>query len=326
MIQEIKKNLFLIKVPLPNNPLKNLNSYFIKGKKRNLLVDTGFNHQACYNALKTGLEEIQADLSNTDIFVTHLHSDHAGLSAKMAEPESKIYMSQVDASYIKTYFDLDYFENLESIFYSLGFSKKEFADNMKNSPIIQYAPPYDTRYQYVYDKDVIDLGDRQLLAIATPGHTPGHMCLYLPDEKLLLSGDHIIFDITPNITKWPGFENALGGYLESLKKIRQLPVEMTLSAHRNPMGNCNDRIDQLLKHHAVRLKEAFEIVKNQEGLTPYEIAAQMTWSIRAKDWQSFPVVQKWFATGEASSHLEYLEHQGKIVCRYEDKTFRYYLK
>jgi len=163
-----------------------------------------------------------------------------------------------------------------------------------------------------------------LKTVLTPGHTPGHMCLYIENEKLLFSGDHIIFDITPNITQWKGFYNALGQYIDSLNTIKNMPVELTFSAHRSPTGNCKERIDELLNHHETRLAEAYNIVKQYPGLSPYDIAAKMTWSIRAKDWKAFPVVQKWFATGEASAHLDYLEDKGEIKSSNIDGQIKYW--
>ncbi len=50
--------LYRIKVPLPNSPLKELNSYVIKGDDRNLIIDTGFNRTVCYNAMKEGLDDL----------------------------------------------------------------------------------------------------------------------------------------------------------------------------------------------------------------------------------------------------------------------------
>lgn len=72
-------------MPLPGNPLKNLNAYLIQGP-RNLLVDTGFRQEECRTALTAGLAELGVDMASTDIFLTHLHSDHAGLASRIALP------------------------------------------------------------------------------------------------------------------------------------------------------------------------------------------------------------------------------------------------
>ena len=67
------------------------------------------------------------------------------------------------------------------------------------------------------DGDQLELAGFSIRVFHTPGHTPGHMVLYLPEQQLLFSGDHVLFDISPNITSWPEVEDSLGDYLESLK-------------------------------------------------------------------------------------------------------------
>jgi glyoxylase-like metal-dependent hydrolase (beta-lactamase superfamily II) len=139
----------------------------------------------------------------------------------------------------------------------------------------------------------------------------------------MFTADHILFDITPNITMWPNMENALGTYLESLKKFRAFPVKKSLPGHREE-GDYFGRIDELLQHHDRRVRETEEIVCANPGMTTYEIAGKMTWSIQAKSWQEFPLIQKWFAVGEALSHLDYLLSLGKVERREENGINRYH--
>ena len=88
MPEEICQNIYRIEVPLPENPLKSLNSYVIKGKDRNLVVDTGFNQKICLEAMQTGLSTLGIDLSQTDFFITHFHADHFGLVAVLGAVQS----------------------------------------------------------------------------------------------------------------------------------------------------------------------------------------------------------------------------------------------
>ena len=88
MYTHIEDNIYTIPVPLPNNPLRQLNSYVIKGEGRNLVIDTGFKLEECRKALCDGLEELGVDMNCTDIFLTHMHSDHTGLAAELATPDS----------------------------------------------------------------------------------------------------------------------------------------------------------------------------------------------------------------------------------------------
>ncbi len=73
MVDEIMKRLYRIVVPLPNSPLKDLNSYVIKGEDRNLIIDTGFNRSVCYEAMQKGVAELGIDLEQ-DRFYADPHA------------------------------------------------------------------------------------------------------------------------------------------------------------------------------------------------------------------------------------------------------------
>lgn len=325
MAEKIAENIYLINVPLPGNPLKNLNSYFIKGTRRNLLVDTGFNSDACYAALKQGLDELCADMENTDLFLTHFHADHIGLAGRIASSGSRIYMGEKDKDYYDNSIKPGYWQEMLEDFVKLGFSEEEISANSSVNPMTRYLPSAATVFTGVPDGFEIDLGSCRVQCIETPGHTPGHMCLYDEDRRILFSGDHILFDISPNITSWTGVDNPLAMYMESLDRVRLIDIETTLPGHRSTGGSCRQRIDELIIHHLSRLVEVYSIVKKSPGMTTYEAASKMKWSIRAASWEAFPVQQKWFATGEAAAHLEYLLCSGLIARKLEDRKYRYYV-
>ncbi|MEL7566283.1 MAG: MBL fold metallo-hydrolase [Dehalobacterium sp.] len=310
--EQLFENIFIINVPLPGSPLKNINSYLIKGTDRNLLIDTGFNTPVCYDVLNKGLIDLNADMRQTDIFLTHLHSDHSGLALSIASDNTKVFIGEADKKGMENFFKTEHWNLIDAQFRAFGFPQVELDENKSKNPASIYMPANQGEYMGICDGFVIDLGNYRLRCIDTPGHTPGHMCVYDEDHKILFSGDHIIFDITPNITSWMNVENSLGSYLQSLNKIKKLNIEFTLSAHRKAMGNCHTRIDELIHHHNVRINEVYQIVSNFGGITTYDAASKMVWSIRAKSWTEFPVAQKWFAVGEASAHLEYLRCKGMI--------------
>lgn len=117
---EIKPNLFKLQISLPNNPLRELNSYVIKGE-RSLIIDLGFNRDECEAQVNSGLNEIEVDLDNTDIFITHLHSDHCGLLAKMDRPESVKYCSKEDGTIINDSVHDKYWNELALKLYEYGY-------------------------------------------------------------------------------------------------------------------------------------------------------------------------------------------------------------
>ncbi|NNL78035.1 MAG: MBL fold metallo-hydrolase, partial [Desulfobacterales bacterium] len=71
-----------------------------------------------------------------------------------------------------------------------------------------------------------------------------------------------------------------------------------------------------------RLAEVLSIL-NRGGMNAFQVASQMTWDIKAESWNQFPVAQKWFATGEAISHLRYLEEEEKVVRSVSQKITMY---
>jgi len=75
-------------------------------------------------------------------------------------------------------------------------------------------------------------------------------------------------------------------------------------------------------HHFQRLDEITGII-NEQDCDAFETASLMQWDIRAKSWNDFPIAQKWFATGEALAHLQYLEQERKINRQFVDGKYVY---
>ena len=172
--------------------------------------------------------------------------------------------------------------------------------------------------------DKLEIGDYRLLCLETPGHSPGHTCLYEKDKKLLFSGDHILFDITPNITHYPELDNSLKHYLQSLKDVYSLEVRLVLPGHRSPGANHRPRIRELYKHHELRLNEAAAALENGEK-TAYDVAPHITWEMAYKTWGQVPVMQRYFAIGETLAHLEYLVAENRVQKRAVDGKILYSL-
>ncbi len=101
MIEELYRNIYRIGVPLKGNPLKELNSYFIRGEESDLLIDTGFRTEDCAKALEAGLKELHSDKDRRDVYITHLHADHSGLADRFVGENRKIYMSEPDLVFIR---------------------------------------------------------------------------------------------------------------------------------------------------------------------------------------------------------------------------------
>jgi glyoxylase-like metal-dependent hydrolase (beta-lactamase superfamily II) len=309
MIEEICPDLFRIQVPLPNTPLKFLNSYVVRDRRRSLIIDTGLNHDTCFAALQEGLKAIDVDPARADLFVTHLHADHFGLVTRLATADTRVYFNRPDAEIIESW---EGFGPMLAHAGRNGFPVDQLRAALAAHPGSRFGSDWIPPMEILSDGDPIDAGRYRFRCVATPGHTLGHMCLYEPEHRLLIAGDHILIDITPNIQCWSDQENPLKAYLESLTKVAAMDVAHTLPGHRRLMGDPRPRIAELQVHHRTRLAEVLTILGDGPS-NAFGIAARMTWDIQADRWEDFPVAQQWFATGEALSHLRYLEEDGKIV-------------
>ena len=308
MIEEILANLYRIEIPLPKSPLVALNSYLLKNTERNLIIDTGWNQEECMNAMQAGLRELGVDIRKTDFFITHLHADHFGLVPNLITDTSKIYFNQPDADRFRSGFRLDDFVNFARL---NGYPENELQATLQSHPGLKFRPKEDLAFHILKEGDTISIGDYVFRCIETPGHTWGHMCLYEPDKKIFMAGDHILNDITPNIQLWSDEWNPLKEYLASLNKVYELDIEFVLPGHRGIFKNCKDRIQELKQHHQKRFDEIISILE-KGNKNAFQVASEMSWDIICDSWDLFPVAQKWFAIGEAIAHLKYLKEKGII--------------
>lgn len=324
MAERLAKDLWRLEIPLEGSPLKTLNSYLILGE-RSLLIDTGFRWDSCREACERQLAELGADRDRMDIFATHLHSDHVGLAPDLIRPGCRILIGEIDGPRVADYMDGAHWRALYTQYVRDGFTREETEHLFASNPAQTAAPAVWRQYRYLRDGEELRYGGHCLRCIWTPGHTPGHLCLYEPEARWLFTGDHVLFHISPNICRWENMPDALGSYLESLRRVRDLPVSLLLPAHRRETGDLRERADELTRHHLRRIGDAWETVRAEPGLTGYDIAGRMRWRIRSRGWADFPLEQKFFAVGEALAHLDYLEVRGRVVRREERGKYRYYV-
>jgi glyoxylase-like metal-dependent hydrolase (beta-lactamase superfamily II) len=192
-----------------------------------------------------------------------------------------------------------------------GFPEDELQAALHSHPGFKYRSKVHLAFHILKENDTISIGDYQFKCVETPGHTWGHMCLYEPNKKIFIAGDHILNDITPTIQLWSDEPNPLKEYLASLDKVYEFDIELVLPGHRGVFGNCKERIQELKYHHQNRLDEIISILE-KGSQNAFQVASQMSWDIIYDSWDLFPVTQKWFAIGEAISHLKYLEERGVV--------------
>lgn len=308
MIEELKPDLFRIEIPLPETPLKYLNAYVVRATEKNLLIDTGLNHETCLTAMHRGLQEIGISLEHTDIFITHLHADHYSLVSELATPNTRVWFNRPDAEIMESWDGLEWMFDYSG---KHGFPVDRLRIALANHPAGKFGSGWTPEFKIIADGKRICYGNYHFTCIETPGHTLGHTCLYEEEKKILVSGDHLLVDITPNIQCWADERNPLSSYLQSLEKVAHLDVDLVLPGHRRLFTDHRSRIRELQDHHQHRIDEVIKILEGAT-LCAYDVASKMTWDIRADSWDDFPIVQQWFATGEAIAHLRFLEGIGRI--------------
>lgn len=323
MIKELLKDIYRIEVPLPGNPMQLLNSYLILGKDRNLLIDTGFNRPECRKAVDDALRELHISLDNTDLFITHLHADHSGQVFHLKTENNKAYAEEREAKVINSLHEDWYWEHIYTEFRKAGL-RMEKEEAILTHPGVMWRPDKTVEFEYITDGQILHVGEYHLRCIVTPGHSPGHTCLYDDRKKILFAGDMILGDITPNLCYELWLEDPLTDYVKSLGICDRLDIGTIFVGHRSMLQDVYGRLYSLRTHHTLRCNEALEVLFRRGPMDSWSAAAHMTWDIQAKNWDAFPASQKWFATGEADAHMLFLLHHDLVRMHYDDNGFRIY--
>ncbi len=323
-IKKVYKNIYQVEVRLPDSPLKILNSYVIKDGKKGLIIDSGFNREESKIDFLSALDSLDIDLDQSFLVLTHLHSDHVGLAHLFQDKDRPIYASPLDGHMINFYTKKENWQDILDQRKLFGMDENEV--KLENHPGYVFGLKKAIDFIVLKDGEKITFGDYEFDILILPGHTPGHLALYDPKEKIFFGGDLVLDPITPNITFW-GFEygDMLAHYLDSLDKIHDLDIRYIFPAHRKIIDNPKERTREIQDHHKRRNLEILAAL-GEESLTVEEISSKISWRIKENNYYNFPPSQKWFATGETMAHLDYLTKEGLVeqdkinLCLYFKKT------
>jgi glyoxylase-like metal-dependent hydrolase (beta-lactamase superfamily II) len=168
----------------------------------------------------------------------------------------------------------------------------------------------------VEDGEEITFDGWTLVSLWTPGHTPGHLCITIPDERLTFTGDHVLSRITPNVSYHTEDEeagrNPLEEFLASLQKTADLDTRLALPAHEDLIEDLPARCRFIIDHHHQRADEVIEGITStgsNAGATAFEIASRVTWN---RPWDTFSIWKQRSAIGETLAHLRLVETQGRV--------------
>jgi len=315
---EVIPGIYQLQLPLPKIFLEHINTYLVKGDNEYLLIDTGWDMKEATDSLKKQLDEIGVDFKDiSQIVITHVHPDHYGLAGRLKQlSQAKLAMHLIERDFIESrYIDMDnLLQQMQRWLHINGVPSDELPELQTASIgmrkfVVPVLPDVILR-----GGETISIGSFNFKVLWTPGHSPGHICLYEPSQEILISGDHILPTITPNIGLHPqSSSNPLDDYLNSLKALKQLDVNLILSAHEDPFTGLQRRIEELIWHHEQRKSRILETMK-AKSKTAYQISAEISWltDIYASGvkWENLSSLDKRIAILETLAHLEHLEEQG----------------
>jgi glyoxylase-like metal-dependent hydrolase (beta-lactamase superfamily II) len=325
---EIVPGIYQLKIPIPDNPLGHLNCYLIEGKDGWLMVDTGWHTTEAFSSLNTGLRGLGLALSDiATIIVTHVHPDHFGLAGRIKHmsPATRLLTHRWESDLIESRY-IKFSELRDKIAAMLERHGVPIADlsSLKSAsmPALQFVTvtlPDHT----LYGGEIISTGVYDLEIIWTPGHSPGHICLYEPQNQFLFSGDHILPSTSPNISYHvQSGDNPLGDYISALRKVQNLPVTKVLPAHEHIFTDLRGRIEQIISHHNRRKAEIEQIIM-KETHNAYDISRQITWDTPGLVWEQLPPLHKRLAVTETIAHLECMRWEGQLRRIIKDNSVLY---
>lgn len=313
-VEQVRPGLWSVPVPIPINPLRYVLVYALDLGSGVALVDAGWDTADAWEALTAGLAVMGAAVADVvAVVVTHIHPDHYGLAGRVrAASGAWIGLHPADAALLRDrYEDVDgLVSSMRALLSVCGTPPDLLPDlaeaSMQIRSFVSMAPPD----RLLGDGEMLGLTGWDLRTIWTPGHSPGHLCLYSDERRILLSGDHVLPRITPNISfHSQQVPNPLGDYLASLDRLRLLQPEEVLPGHEYRFRGLAARVDEIERHHAERLDEIERALQLGPGTTVWDLATSLGWS---RPWDEMPAFLQRAANGETLAHLVLLEQRGRV--------------
>ena len=294
-----------------------VNCYLIEDEPLTL-IDTGPNSGKSLDELERALAEHERTIEDLElIIVTHQHMDHLGLLEILTRRSgAEVAALHLLSGYLENFSasataDDEYAqavmrhhgvpEDLATVLGSVGAAFRAFGSS-----------GHVTRQ--LHDGDVLELKDRSFNIFHRPGHSPSDTIFWDEQRGILIAGDHLLAHISSNpLVSRPltplvsgARPRALVDYIDSMRATRELPAELVLSGHGDPVADHVALIDERFRMHQRRARKIHRIVADAP-LTAYEIALQM--------WGNVAVTQAYLTLSEVLGHLDLLVESGQAVER-----------
>ncbi|CAM3741523.1 MBL fold metallo-hydrolase [Cohnella lubricantis] len=301
-----------LKVPLPFS-LRWVNAYLLPESEGGwTVIDPGLRSKETEAFWEERLAELGMDWADCrKIVVTHYHPDHYGLAGWFQQRTgAPVYLSKITQDCaVRLWSEGEtYSAQLLAAFQAHGLPDEQ-TDGMNahmSGVFAQVLPhPKDVRFLPEPGERFAMAGAEWLL-VGGSGHALGHISFYDPEREVILCGDQVLPQITPNIGWMPGSDpDPLGSYLSSLRAMLPLGEAYAYPGHRDPFAGLATRIGEILAHHERRLRRMEELLAEAGAMTAY----QMCEKLFGTKVQGNPHNMR-FAMAETIAHLVRMELEG----------------
>jgi glyoxylase-like metal-dependent hydrolase (beta-lactamase superfamily II) len=289
------------------------------------LVDTGPNSGKALDELEHQLTELGHSIEDLELVIlTHQHIDHLGLVEIIASRSGAEVAAIEDVvPFVENFGDDaerdDRFAAELMLRHGISEEVVTALRSVTRSFRAWGAKAEVTRP--LHDGELLRFRDRTLEVLHRPGHSPSDTILWDADRRILIAADHLIAHISSNalITRpLDGSEErtqALVTYIASLRKTRELPAEIVLSGHGEPITDHVALIDERFERYEQRAEKLYELIAEQPR-TGHELAQEL--------WGDVAVTQAFLTLSEVVGHVDLLVNAGRVrevsdgsVVRYE---------
>ena len=318
-MEKIAENFYKITLPMPFR-LRHVHVFALVHNGKVALFDTGMNSTDSLSKLDQSLKLINKTIGDIDqIYVTHFHTDHCGMAGRIKEMAgSAIAMSEIDKERIHNDQGNKLDTNQIKSFYREQGLTEKFINTLVE--LLLYFRKSTIPFQVdtsLKDYEHQKLGDMEFEVIPVPGHTSGQVCFFFRKERILLSGDHILFHITPNLSPDPYNPDfrPLRSYLDSLQRVKEFQVDRVYPSHGESFTNLKSRVREIEDHHRERKDLVYKSVKGGPKTT-FQISLDIFGS-------NLPEFDQFLAVNETYAHLIELKEEQIIKPKKAEKHILY---
>lgn len=305
-LTEIADGIFELRLPIPfEDGLVNV-FLFVDGDEVDLL-DCGMNSGDSLELIRSSLRSL-GDKHLRKLVVTHIHPDHYGAAGVLAGPgRADLYLHRLEVPLVNPrYVELEQLVIEVRKYLLVNGVPAEEAEVLSNSQraLSEVVAPAEAAVQ-LDGAESLTMGATRLRVEWTPGHSPGHICLYAAESGLLFAGDHMLPDLSPNIGLHPqSTPDPVHEYLEGLERMAAYEPRLVLPAHGLPFADAKGRAEIMKAHHRRRMDRIMAIVAHGE-LTAWQVALEL-WGPREQ------LYEKRLALQEGLAHLQALAVEGRL--------------